>query len=382
MISAAEKFEILFHELRNHYKDFPDLQALVKSTEDLKQAFNLPKELHLKWFNIAHWDLYHTSIDSTLSNIREMITSNEVIIIWLVGYHMPLNEFIISKLNEFSQSLSNPILYCTGALGPWIDEPTNIYFTISKLRFYEYESSLHSIRTSSCYRSNLSSISNSIKKPNKFMFIGTKDYPNRKYLLSQIITNNLHTQGLVSYKQVNSLELTLGPYTALEINHIEQIANIADQYLPLPYLDDSIEYVEMPRKFLLESYVNVVTDTYFDCSVGTTFVSEKVFNAIANWQMFIMMAPAHTLRYLKSCGYKTFSPYIDESYDEMENNYQRIIAVTNSVVEFLKKPIEEIQEIYTECTPIIEHNKQLLLNCNIPNQLLFDINRAIAQKPS
>jgi hypothetical protein len=61
---------------------------------------------------------------------------------------------------------------------------------------------------------------------------------------------------------------------------------------------------------------------------------------------------------IRSFGFKTFSPWIDESYDNITNNYLRLEAI--------KREIDRISTINTKRTqqelmPILEHNKQIFL---------------------
>ena len=67
----------------------------------------------------------------------------------------------------------------------------------------------------------------------------------------------------------------------------------------------------------LHSYVEIVAETVFD---GTaTQLSSGPFKSIANLQPFIYVTSPGGLEVLKSLGYKTFEPFIDESYDGIED---------------------------------------------------------------
>ena len=61
---------------------------------------------------------------------------------------------------------------------------------------------------------------------------------------------------------------------------------------------------------------------------------------------------------IRSFGFKTFSPWIDESYDNITNNYLRLEAI--------KREIDRISTINAESTqqelmPILEHNRRIFL---------------------
>jgi hypothetical protein len=211
------------------------------------------------------------------------------------------------------------------------------------------------------------------------MMMGTKDYSERKFILSNIISNGLLDHGYVSYKQVNRRDMYY-TYRTEQRNYIMETANKIDNYLPLPPLDDSIEFDSMPRKFMTDSYVNMVTDTFYELPHGQTFLSEKVFNAIAHGQMFVMLSPANTLQYLKSIGYQTFGDYIDESYDAIEDNFERILAVTKSFIDFATQPKEKIHETYVKCLPILQHNQTRLYQNRYFDKLVARIKKAQDEK--
>ncbi len=55
--------------------------------------------------------------------------------------------------------------------------------------------------------------------------------------------------------------------------------------------------------------------------------------------------------------------FIDESYDEVENWEDRVIAVYESVKQFVAKPIEEIHDWYWDIyDDVLVHNWNILLN--------------------
>ena len=55
---------------------------------------------------------------------------------------------------------------------------------------------------------------------------------------------------------------------------------------------------------------------------GTIFISEKTWKPIMVGHPFIMVGNKNNLKFLKDLGYKTFDKWIDESYDDIEDeNY-------------------------------------------------------------
>ncbi len=339
-------------------------------TRTNKQRFSVTAPV--LWFKTLGHNITGDRIDYTFSKIQEAIESPEqIIVLWAAEHNIVLDQLLVDNLNRFCDTVPNPVMFVTGVLGNWANEwQEKIKFTLSPVSYFDFEaaSAWPDHKTWPEHRSK------------KFMCMGTKDYPNRKYLLSKIITGDLLSQGYVSYRQLGSGTLAPAHYSQESIKKIEYVANLADPHLPLKPLDNSVDYTEMPRHFMYDSYLNMITDTFFEHWGETTFISEKVFNAMLHGQMFIMMSPPNTLEYLRSVGYKTFSNYIDESYDSITDNYQRLTAVTESFLEFANKPIEEIHDIYSKCMSILEHNKQRVLEKTLPQRLINEFQRAINEK--
>ena len=71
---------------------------------------------------------------------------------------------------------------------------------------------------------------------------------------------------------------------------------------------------------------------------------------------FVLMAPAHSLEYMRGYGFKTFAGIFDESYDEEEDDILRIEKVTKLLKDLDNLSVKERQDIHRACVPIVEHN--------------------------
>jgi len=103
-----------------------------------------------------------------------------------------------------------------------------------------------------------------------------------------------------------------------------------------------------------DSLVYVPTETvYFGRRLHIT---EKTFKAIALEMPFVLVAPAHSLRYMKSYGFQTFQGIFDESYDDETDDIVRIEKVTKLLKDLDNLSIKERQKIHRACLPIVKHN--------------------------
>lgn len=329
------------------------LEDLRRFTNTNKERFNIPDDIDLLWIKTLGHNLTVDRIDYTIAKINEaIINPTQIIVMWAGEQNIMLDDVLVNRLNEFCNTLTNPVIFITGLLGNWYQDwigKTN--FRLLPLMYFDFEAA-------GAWKSSIEWSSDRTKK---FLFMGTKDHLTRKFILSNIVSNQLMDQGYVGYRQLGGVtSLPLAYYSAEEIDKIKTIADQANTVLPLPLITETVDYTEMPRQFLTNSYLNMVTDTFYECPPGSTFISEKVFNAMLHKQLFMMLSPAHTLSYLRMQGYRTFSGLIDERYDTIENNYERLLAVNNTFINFINRPIEYIKEVYEQCIPILEHNHNRL----------------------
>jgi hypothetical protein len=103
-----------------------------------------------------------------------------------------------------------------------------------------------------------------------------------------------------------------------------------------------------------DSLLYVPTETvYFGRRLHIT---EKTLKAIALEMPFVLVAPAHSLEYLREYGFKTFSSVFDESYDSETNDILRIEQVAKLLKDLDMLSPKEREQIHRACLPIVEHN--------------------------
>lgn len=115
------------------------------------------------------------------------------------------------------------------------------------------------------------------------------------------------------------------------------------------------QYISMP--IMNASWYSIVGETISnnDCF----FVTEKTAKPMMAGRPFIILSGKHTLKYLRSIGFKTFASIIDESYDEIDNEYDRISAAFASFQALAKlDPIE----VYKQLGKELQHNQKIMQN--------------------
>ena len=106
--------------------------------------------------------------------------------------------------------------------------------------------------------------------------------------------------------------------------------------------------------------VEIVTETVF--AYPYVNITEKTFRPILMLTPFVMAGCAGVLKHLRSFGLRTFNAYWDESYDNIQDPQERMIAICQLIDQITSIPLIQLADMYTEMLPDLEHNKQVLLD--------------------
>jgi hypothetical protein len=120
------------------------------------------------------------------------------------------------------------------------------------------------------------------------------------------------------------------------------------------------------KEMYLDTYISIVTESIFfqpDVKFPTGFLSEKIWKPIGHCHPFILVGPSKSLKHIKNeYGYMTFHPYIDESYDDIDDDYQRIKMIELEIDKFSKKTKEEKIEFLNNVKDICKFNQEKFLS--------------------
>jgi hypothetical protein len=112
------------------------------------------------------------------------------------------------------------------------------------------------------------------------------------------------------------------------------------------------------EKYYKDIFVEVVNETRY--AQPTANFSEKVHQPMFYLKPFILVAPPHTLKYLKEFGFKTFDKYWDESYDNIEDHEKRLVKIFDVIKSIDKMDMDMCNDMYQDMMPILQHNQRLL----------------------
>ena len=117
--------------------------------------------------------------------------------------------------------------------------------------------------------------------------------------------------------------------------------------------------------------ISVVLETMFDDS--RIHLTEKILRPMACGHPFILAAGPHSLEYLRSYGFQTFDPWIDESYDQESDSLLRLEKIINSMNKINSLDAKEFDCFLLEIRRIAEFNKKHFFSDAFQQQVIGEL---------
>jgi hypothetical protein len=111
------------------------------------------------------------------------------------------------------------------------------------------------------------------------------------------------------------------------------------------------------KELFIDSCINLVTETSF--INNELFLSEKILKPILGYQPFIVFGPYGYLKQLKTYGFKTFSEFWDEGYDDIEDPRKRIKVLIKLVRDLNQLSIKDMNDLYQKTKDVCIYNRNL-----------------------
>jgi hypothetical protein len=222
-------------------------------------------------------------------------------------------------------------------------------------------------------------------RPNKFICLNRTMRPHRYVMAYHALKNNLLNSNIYTFLNYFNADARniQGELSKFDIPEQECINYSHKIYKILPYQIDThgleenqrgnISINNTKKDWYLQTYLSVVTETSF-IDGRKPFISEKLWRPVMNLQPFILVGNYGTLKMIRELGFKTFSPFIDESYDEVYDYNLRMKMIFKEIEKINKMPIEQLHQWYYSITDILIHNLKTLRDLKDidPYQVLFD----------
>jgi len=136
----------------------------------------------------------------------------------------------------------------------------------------------------------------------------------------------------------------------LENNHLPLIVDVEEW--------DTNHYGTSVDWLYSRTFFSVVTESVFDDV--SLFLDEKVWKPIYNYHPFIILGCPNSLKKLREMGFKTFEPFINESYDSEFNIGKRMGMIIDEIERLNSMGFEGLKKWYKKLQPILEHNNKKL----------------------
>ena len=156
-----------------------------------------------------------------------------------------------------------------------------------------------------------------------------------------VLKTNTEGQRYDAYKFNNS---------NFDVSNLAELESLEDNNHPS---SSSADYV--PQDFA-ESAISVVLETEFDGA--RIHLTEKILRAIACKHPFILAAGPNSLEYLRSYGFRTFSPWINEDYDLETDSVSRLEKIINSMKKINDQLPKEFADTLEKINEIAEYNQK------------------------
>jgi hypothetical protein len=208
------------------------------------------------------------------------------------------------------------------------------------------------------YNENLTAIADyennyTTKRPYKFLLLNGRARSHRTQLLEHL--NDILDQGIWT-----NLDSAAGPIRLLpsryECAHVITHDNLPPSGFVKHHLfDNKWGDVYIKANLYLDTYFSVVTETVFDYPYS--FRTEKIWKPMAIGHPWIAVANCGFYRDLHNLGFKSFASVIDETFDQIDNNHDRLDRIAQVVKDLCQ---QDLASFLKECYNVCKYNQQHL----------------------
>lgn len=284
------------------------------------------------------------------------------------GSRTMLGQFHTLKLREWAQN--GDIMIIAGS--PMNRRFRHIWYDHFLHQIVKFEENMQCMdRTDEIY--------NKLDKPFKFLFLNGRMRQHRKWMLA-----SMKDAGLLADSIYTNLDM--GSPVASSLSYMRDGKNIMHQPEPIVFLKPQYEldrykerlntaatmllpnskwhlfqgewgdaYIE-PAPYI-DTYFTVITETVFEDPYS--FRTEKIWKPIIMGHPWIAVANAGFYRDIRNLGFKTFDGIIDESFDLIANDQERIERISQVIQDLSRS---NLPEFLLQCKSICKYNQSVMLD--------------------
>ena len=201
---------------------------------------------------------------------------------------------------------------------------------------------------------------------------GSREY--RFKFLELLISSGLHQYCNVKFAEYENDK----HYTQHKFKNNQFKTNCKFEELIEPNTYNSNASADYSVEDYNNSTVEIVLETMFDETKW--HLTEKILRPIAVGKPFVLVSTPGSLEYLRSYGFKTFSPWINESYDLVQDPVERLQAI---IAQMKKLNDTDNLELFAKCQEIADYNKRWFFSKNfyqlVVNEYVSNLSHAVSQ---
>ena len=217
----------------------------------------------------------------------------------------------------------------------------------------------------------------------------------RLYLMYFLWNSNLLDKGFVSFFHEKDSEQykeqffdgLVGKLNKSEVQKFYNWLNDNPLYVDVnwqelkEYSQNNQMHSSAPNEVFIDKTDNAYKNSYFNILTESSFVESDIEGSldfylnernvfpINAFQPYIAVNGQGHMKELKKLGFKTFHPYIDESYDEEVSANERFSMIETEIDKLCSMSKQEIHDWYWSMEEIYKHNYNHLHNVFYPTQI-------------
>lgn len=239
----------------------------------------------------------------------------------------------------------------------------------SRVGFYPVYYWSHAVIARDWYRFAQSDLRLQTQNPTKTFLVYCRDWtPNREYrlkFLELIVQQKLTEDCVISTQHVNTQGVHLKDY---QIQNSKFNVDIGEILNSIPNnITSSSSSADYDVDDITSTRVSVVLETVVDSS--KIHLTEKILRPIACAHPFVLAAGPGALKYLQSYGFKTYSDFWDESYDQEPDTILRLEKITCTMKQIQNLTEDDWQKI--QC--VAEHNQRHFFSTEFIDQVTQEL---------
>jgi hypothetical protein len=144
------------------------------------------------------------------------------------------------------------------------------------------------------------------------------------------------------------------PYTFPEISLFNKWTTNANEWIK-----DSAIHLLVESHYDPFNNFEEYKDQYGIREFAPSLITEKTWKVISSSRPFVVFATPYFLEDLKLLGLQTFHPYVNEEYDKIENENDRMTAIVNEINRLNNLSADDFDYVFEKCYNIALENYKI-----------------------